>query len=57
MTWGSPPQAMMEQVVVSWPSTGSFAAMAWVGVFWYLPPKGISTEEAPMVESNRSQRP
>ncbi len=31
--------------------------MDWVGVFWYLPPKGITTLPAPMVESNRSQRP
>ena len=32
-----PGYAMPEQVVVS-PSTGSLAAMAIVGVSWYLPP-------------------
>ena len=44
------------QVVVS-PGTGSLAAMACAGVSWYLPPKGISTVAAPMVESNRSESP
>ena len=34
---GLKPHAMPEQVVVS-PSTGSLAAMAIVGVSWYLPP-------------------
>ena len=28
-----------------------------MGVSWYFPPKGISTVPAPMVESNRSDRP
>jgi len=31
--------------------------MAWVGVRWVLPPKGISTVEAPMEPSKRSVRP
>ena len=31
--------------------------MLCAGVSWYLPPKGISTVFAPMVESNRSARP
>ena len=43
-------------VVVS-PSTGNFATMAWAGVSWRLPPKGMSTVAAPMVESKRSPRP
>ena len=38
-------------------STETFCTMAWTGVSWYLPPKGISTVPAPMVESNRSDRP
>ena len=50
------PQAMPEQLVVS-PSTGSFAAIAIVGVSWVFPPKGMSTLAAPMVESKRSARP
>ena len=47
---------MPEQVVVS-PSTGSFAAMASAGVSWFLPPNGMSTVAAPIVESKRSERP
>ena len=47
---------MPEQVLVS-PSTGSLATMAFWGVSWRAPPKGISTVAAPMVESNRSERP
>ena len=39
------------------PSTGSFATMAFCGVSWCAPPKGIRTVAAPMVESNRSDRP
>ena len=35
----------------------SEAAIAWAGVRWYLPPKGISTLPAPMVLSKRSVRP
>ena len=43
---------------VSWPgSTGNRAAMAWAGVRWVLPPKGMSTLPAPMEPSNRSVRP
>ena len=43
---------------VSWPgSTGNRAAMAWAGVRWLLPPKGMSTLPAPMELSNRSVRP
>ena len=38
-------------------STLIFWTMAWMGVSWFLPPKGISTVPAPMVESNRSERP
>ena len=55
---GSQPQAITLAVSVSSPgSTGSLAAMACSGVAWFLPPKGISTEPAPMVASNRSTRP
>ena len=43
-------------VVVS-PPTGSLATMACAGVSWFLPPKGMSTVAAPMVESKRSDRP
>ena len=43
-------------VVVS-PNTGSFATMAIAGVSWYLPPNGMSTVAAPMVESKRSESP
>ena len=43
-------------VVVS-PSTGSLATMAMLGVSWVLPPKGMSTVPAPIVESKRSERP
>ena len=43
-------------VVVS-PSTGNLATMAELGVSCVLPPKGISTVAAPMVESKRSERP
>ena len=58
MCRGSKPQAITEQVSVSRPGpTGSLAAMAWAGVRWNLPPKGMSTEAAPMEESNRSPRP
>ena len=54
--YGLKPQAMPLHVVVS-PSTGSLATMACAGVSWYLPPNGISTVAAPMVESKRSDRP
>ena len=50
------PQAMPLHVVVS-PPTGSLATMACAGVSWFLPPKGMSTVAAPMVESKRSDRP
>ena len=43
-------------VVVS-PSTGNLATMAELGVSCVLPPKGMSTVAAPMVESKRSERP
>ena len=36
---------------------GSRAAMAWAGVAWYLPPKGMRTDPAPMEPSNRSTSP
>ena len=39
------------------PSTGNLATMAWAGVSWRVPPKGMSTVAAPMVESKRSERP
>ena len=48
---------MPEQVLVSPCRTGSLAAMACTGVSWVLPPKGMTTVPAPMVESNRSDRP
>ena len=48
---------MPEQVSVSPWSTGSFAAMAWTGVSWRAPPKGMTTVAAPMVESNHSLIP
>ena len=58
MASGSKPQAMTLAWSVSWPGrTGNRAAMAWAGVRWYLPPKGISTLPHPMVESNRSASP
>ena len=38
-------------------STGSRAVMDWAGVRWVLPPKGMVTLPAPMVESNRSTSP
>ena len=31
--------------------------MAWAGLLWVFPPKGMSTEAAPMVLSKRSVRP
>ena len=36
---------------------GRRAAMAWAGVVWVLPPKGMSTDPAPMEPSNRSTSP
>ena len=55
---GSQPQAITLAWSVCWPgSTGSSAAMAWAGVVWVLPPKGMSTLPAPMVPSNRSVSP
>ena len=39
------------------PARDIFAAIACAGVRWYLPPKGIKTVPAPMVESKRSLRP
>ena len=50
------PHAMPEHVVVS-PSTGILATIAMEGVSCFLPPKGMSTVAAPMVESKRSARP
>ena len=47
---------MAEQLEVS-PSTGSLAIIACAGVSCRSPPKGITTEAAPMVESNLSARP
>ena len=47
----------MPLIVVVSPKTGSLAAMASEGVSCVLPPKGMSTVEAPMVESKRSERP
>ena len=57
MTKGLKPHAITEQVVVSSFSTETLLTMAWMGVVWVLPPKGISTVPAPMVESKRSDRP
>ena len=37
--------------------TGRRAAMAWAGVRWVLPPKGMVTLPAPMVLSKRSTSP
>ena len=55
---GRKPQDMTEQSSVPWPGpTGSRAAITWVGVICSRPPKGTSTEPAPMVESNRSTSP
>ena len=34
-----------------------FCTMAWFGVRWYLPPKGITTVPAPIVLSNFSTSP
>ena len=48
----------MDTVAVSvLPLTGGFAAMAIAGVSWYLPPKGMITLAAPIVESNISPSP
>ena len=38
-------------------SSGSLPIMLWVGVSWYLPPKGITTLPAPMLLSNISTKP
>ena len=58
MVSGSKPQAITEHRSVLWPgSTGSRAAIDWAGVRWVLPPKGMSTEAAPMEPSNRSVSP
>ena len=38
-------------------TTGSFATIACVSVFWYFPPCGINTEPAPIEPSNISTRP
>ena len=38
-------------------SRGTLATMASSGVSWYSPEKGINTVPAPMLESNRSDRP
>ena len=48
---------MMLAVVVSPFNTGNFATMPWVGVFWNLPPNGMSTVLAPTVLSKRSAKP
>ena len=56
MMYGLNPQAIAEAVVVS-PNTGSLATMAMFGVSCFLPPNGMSTVPAPMVESKRSERP
>ena len=53
---GLKPQDMADAVVVS-PSTGNLATIASEGVSCVLPPKGMSTVAAPMVESKRSARP
>ena len=47
----------MLAVVVSPFRTGNLATMPWVGVFWNLPPNGISTVLAPTVLSKRSAKP
>ena len=47
---------MAEAVVVS-PNTGNLATMASAGVSCSLPPNGMSTVAAPIVESKRSDRP
>ena len=56
MMYGLKPQAIAEAVVVS-PNTGSLATMAMFGVSCFLPPNGMSTVPAPMVESKRSESP
>ena len=56
MMYGLKPHAMADAVVVS-PNTGSLATIAMFGVSWRLPPNGMSTVPAPMVESKRSERP
>ena len=47
----------MLAVVVSPFRTGNLATMPWVGVFWNLPPNGMSTVLAPTVLSKRSAKP
>ena len=56
MRKGLKPHAMAEAVVVS-PNTGNLATMASAGVSCSLPPNGMSTVAAPIVESKRSDRP
>ena len=48
---------MNEQASVSPFSTEILLTIACEGVSWYLPPKGMTTVPAPMVESKRSDRP
>ena len=56
MMYGLNPQAIAEAVVVS-PNTGNLATMAMFGVSCLLPPNGMSTVPAPIVESKRSLKP
>ena len=37
--------------------SGILCTIAWIGVIWLTPPKGISTVPAPIVESNLCDRP
>ena len=54
---GTKPWVIMLAVVVSPWRTGNLATMPCVGVFWYLPPNGMSTVLAPTVLSKRSAKP
>ena len=55
--YGLQAQDIKEQVSVSPFSVDIFWTIACMGVSWFLPPKGIRTVPAPMVESNCSERP
>ena len=55
--YGLYPHDMIEHVSDVLFSTEIFWTMDWAGVIWYLPPNGITTVPAPIVESNFSESP
>ena len=48
---------MSEQSSVLPFSSGILCTIAWIGVIWLMPPKGMSTVPAPIVESKRCDSP